>query len=231
MKLLRHGPSGQERPGILDAEGKIRDLSGKIDDIDGDKLSPARLKELAAIDPARFPSSRASRAWACRLRGIGKFIAIGLNFSDHAAESGLPMPPEPIVFTKAITCITGPNDDVMIPRGSKKTDWEVELGVVIGTHAPLCRARPTRCSRRRLLRRQRRLGARVPDGARRHSGTRARAATPSARRPLAGHARRDRRRAEPRHVARRQRPAHADGQHRDDDLRRGRDASATSAAS
>ena len=135
MKLLRHGPSGQERPGILDAEGKIRDLSGKIDDIDGDKLSPAKLKELAAIDISSLPVVEGNPRLGVPVARIGKFIAVGLNFSDHAAESGLPVPQEPVVFTKAISSITGPNDNVIIPRGSKKTDWEVELGVVIGTRA------------------------------------------------------------------------------------------------
>ena len=135
MKLLRHGPSGQERPGISDAEGKIRDLSGKIDDIDGDKLSPAKLKELAAIDISSLPVVEGNPRLGVPVARIGKFIAVGLNFSDHAAESGLPVPQEPVVFTKAISSITGPNDNVTIPRGSKKTDWEVELGVVIGTRA------------------------------------------------------------------------------------------------
>jgi 2,4-diketo-3-deoxy-L-fuconate hydrolase len=135
MKLLRHGPSGQERPGILDAEGKIRDLSGKIDDIDGDKLSPAKLNELAAIDISSLPVVEGNPRLGVPVARIGKFIAVGLNFSDHAAESGLPVPAEPVVFTKAISSITGPNDNVIIPRGSKKTDWEVELGVVIGTRA------------------------------------------------------------------------------------------------
>jgi 2,4-diketo-3-deoxy-L-fuconate hydrolase len=135
MKLLRHGPSGQERPGVLDAEGKIRDLSGRIDDIDGDKLSPASLKELAALDLSTLPVVEGNPRLGPPVARIGKFIAIGLNFSDHAAESGLPVPQEPIVFTKATSSITGPDDQVIIPRGSKKTDWEVELGVVIGTRA------------------------------------------------------------------------------------------------
>jgi 2-keto-4-pentenoate hydratase/2-oxohepta-3-ene-1,7-dioic acid hydratase in catechol pathway len=135
MKLLRHGPSGQERPGVLDAEGKIRDLSGKIDDIDGNKLSPAKLKELAALDLSTLPVVEGNPRLGAPVARIGKFIAVGLNFSDHAAESGLPVPQEPVVFTKAISSITGPNDNVIIPRGSKKTDWEVELGVVIGTRA------------------------------------------------------------------------------------------------
>jgi len=135
MKLLRHGPSGQERPGILDAEGKIRDLSGKIDDIDGDKLSPAKLRELAALDLSSLPVVEGSPRLGVPVARIGKFIAIGLNFSDHAAESNLPIPKEPVVFMKATSCIVGPNDQVVIPRGSTKTDWEVELGVVIGTRA------------------------------------------------------------------------------------------------
>jgi 2-keto-4-pentenoate hydratase/2-oxohepta-3-ene-1,7-dioic acid hydratase in catechol pathway len=135
MKLLRHGPLGQERPGVLDAEGKIRDLSGRIDDIDGDKLSPASLRELAALDLSTLPVVEGNPRLGPPVARIGKFIAVGLNFSDHAAESGLPVPQEPIVFTKATSSITGPNDPVIIPRGSKKTDWEVELGVVIGTRA------------------------------------------------------------------------------------------------
>jgi 2,4-diketo-3-deoxy-L-fuconate hydrolase len=135
MKLLRHGPSGQERPGVLDAEGKIRDLSGRIDDIDGDKLSPASLKELAALDVSALPVVEGNPRLGPPVANVGKFIAVGLNFSDHAAESNLPVPEEPVIFTKATSCITGPNDNVTIPRGSKKTDWEVELGVVIGTRA------------------------------------------------------------------------------------------------
>jgi 2,4-diketo-3-deoxy-L-fuconate hydrolase len=135
MKLLRHGPSGQERPGVLDAEGKIRDLSGRIDDIDGDKLSPASLKELAALDLSALPVVEGNPRLGPPVANVGKFIAVGLNFSDHAAESNLPVPEEPVIFTKATSCITGPNDNVTIPRGSKKTDWEVELGVVIGTRA------------------------------------------------------------------------------------------------
>jgi len=135
MRLLRYGPKGQERPGLLDSQGRIRDLSGRIDDIDGKRLSPASLKELAAIDPETLPAVEGTPRLGPPVANIGKFIAIGLNFSDHAAESNLPVPKEPVVFTKATSCIVGPNDTVVIPRGSVKTDWEVELGVVIGTEA------------------------------------------------------------------------------------------------
>jgi 2-keto-4-pentenoate hydratase/2-oxohepta-3-ene-1,7-dioic acid hydratase in catechol pathway len=135
MKLLRYGPAGQERPGLLDGQGRIRDLSRVIKDIDGSQLSPSRLKELASLDPANLPPVDGDPRLGPPVANVGKFIAIGLNFRDHAEESGLPIPKEPVVFMKATSCIVGPNDDVVIPRGSKKTDWEVELGVVIGTRA------------------------------------------------------------------------------------------------
>ena len=135
MKLLRYGPKGAEKPGLLDAEGKIRDLSGHVADITGAQLSPASLKALAAIDPATLPVVEGSPRYGVPVNGVSKFIAVGLNFADHAAESNLPIPAEPVLFTKAVSCLTGPNDPVMIPRGSEKTDWEVELGVVIGSRA------------------------------------------------------------------------------------------------
>jgi len=135
MKLLRYGPPGQERPGLLDAHGRIRDLSGVLTDIDGDRLSPASLSDLTGIDPETLPVVEDNPRLGPPVANIGKFIAVGLNFSDHAAESNLPVPQEPVLFTKATSCIVGPNDTVVIPRGSKKTDWEVELGVVIGTRA------------------------------------------------------------------------------------------------
>lgn len=134
MKLLRYGASGAEKPGLLDADGQIRDLSAHIDDVAGAALDPARLAELAQINPSALPMAGPQRIGPC-VGGVGKFIAIGLNYADHAAESGLEVPPEPVVFSKAVSCITGPNDDVEIPRGSEKTDWEVELGVVIGRRA------------------------------------------------------------------------------------------------
>ena len=134
MKLLRHGPEGQEKPGMVDASGTIRDLSGVIADIDGSTIGPDGLAKLAAIDPASLPAvSGNPRLGAC-VDKVGKFICIGLNYADHAAESGLKVPPEPVIFMKCTSAICGPNDDVEIPRTSEKTDWEVELGVVIGKH-------------------------------------------------------------------------------------------------
>ena len=135
MKLLRYGPRGQEKPGTLDAEGRIRDLSGVVADITPDLLSDEGLAKLAAIDTGSLPIVEGEPRYGVPVNGSRKFIAIGLNFADHAAESNLPIPAEPVVFTKAITCLNGPNDDVVIPRGSLKTDWEVELGVVIGKTA------------------------------------------------------------------------------------------------
>jgi 2,4-diketo-3-deoxy-L-fuconate hydrolase len=135
MKLLRYGPRGAEKPGLLDADGQIRDLSGHIADITGAQLSPASLKALAAIDPKSLPRVEGSPRYGVPVTGVSKFIAVGLNFADHAAESNLPIPEEPVLFTKAVSCLTGPNDPVMLPRGSEKTDWEVELGVVIGSRA------------------------------------------------------------------------------------------------
>ncbi len=135
MKLCRFGAAGAEKPGLIDAEGRIRDLSGVVADLSGDALAPARLAELAAIDPASLPLVEGDPRYGVPVAGTGKFIAIGLNYADHAAESNLPIPDEPVVFNKWVNCLQGPNDDVVIPRDSTKTDWEVELGVVIGTRA------------------------------------------------------------------------------------------------
>ena len=133
MKLLRYGPIGAEKPGLLDAAGHIRDLSGIIGDIDGAAVSPAGLARLAGLDPAQLPLVQGSpRIGACVARPLN-FICIGLNYADHAAESNLPVPKEPVVFIKSLSAYCGPNDNVIIPRHSKKTDWEVELGVVIGS--------------------------------------------------------------------------------------------------
>ena len=135
MKLLRFGPRGHEKPGLLDATGTIRDLSGVVDDIAGNVLSDASLTRLRELDPSKLPAvSGRPRIGACVGR-VGKLVCIGLNYADHAAESGLPVPTEPVVFNKWTSAICGPNDDVEIPRGSVKTDWEVELGVVIGKAA------------------------------------------------------------------------------------------------
>ena len=135
MKLLRFGPHGQEKPGLLDATGTLRDLSGIVDDIAGNVLSDAFLAKLREVDPTTLPAvSGQPRIGPCVGR-VGKFVCIGLNYADHAAESGLPVPSEPVVFNKWTSAICGPNDDIEIPRGSVKTDWEVELGVVIGKAA------------------------------------------------------------------------------------------------
>lgn len=132
MKLLRYGPLGQEKPGLLDGTGQIRDLSGVVGDIAGDTLVPAGLDRLASLETSKLPVvGDGVRLGAC-VGGIGKFICIGLNFSDHAAESNLPIPAEPVVFGKWTSAVVGPNDAIEMPRGSMKTDWEVELGVVIG---------------------------------------------------------------------------------------------------
>lgn len=135
MKLLRHGPAGAEKPGILAKDGTIRDLSGVVPDIAGDVLSPTGLARLAALDLSALPVvASGSRIGPC-VGGVGKFICVGLNYADHAAESGMPVPTEPILFMKATSAICGPDDDIVIPHGSMKTDWEVELGVIIGTTA------------------------------------------------------------------------------------------------
>ena len=135
MKLMRYGPLGQEKPGLLDEGGVLRDLSGVVPDIAGDALTTAGLARIAGVDPATLPAVEGTpRTGAC-VGGIGKFVCIGLNYSDHAAETGNPIPDEPIIFSKATSAVCGPDDDVIIPKGSVKTDWEVELGVVIGDEA------------------------------------------------------------------------------------------------
>ena len=135
MKLLRHGPAGAEKPGLLHSDGTIRDLTGKVADIGGAALSDAGLAALRAIDAGTLPIvAPGTRLGPC-VAGTGKFICIGLNYADHAAESGMKVPPEPIIFMKATSAIVGPNDPIVIPRSSEKTDWEVELAVIIGTKA------------------------------------------------------------------------------------------------
>ncbi len=135
MKLLRYGPPGRENPGMLDSQGGIRDLSGVIPDLSGDALQPPSIDRLRALDPATLRRVEGEVRLGPCVGGVGKFICIGLNYSDHAAESGMPVPVEPILFMKATSAICGPNDGILIPRGSQKTDWEVELGVVIGKPA------------------------------------------------------------------------------------------------
>jgi 2-keto-4-pentenoate hydratase/2-oxohepta-3-ene-1,7-dioic acid hydratase in catechol pathway len=133
MKLLRYGPPGHEKPGLLDRDGKIRDLSGTVRDIDGETLAPASLDRLRRIDPATLPLVPENPRLGACVGNVPKFVAIGLNYRAHAAEAGAAIPSEPVIFMKATSCICGPDDDVIIPKGSQKTDWEVELGVVIGS--------------------------------------------------------------------------------------------------
>jgi len=135
VKLCRYGSPNAEKPGIVDTDGRIRDLSAVVGDLTRDALSPDSLARIAAIDPATLPLATGDLRYGPPVAGTRKFIAIGLNYADHAAESNLPIPEEPVVFSKWVNCIQGPNDPVVIPKDSGKTDWEVELGVVIGTHA------------------------------------------------------------------------------------------------
>jgi 2-keto-4-pentenoate hydratase/2-oxohepta-3-ene-1,7-dioic acid hydratase in catechol pathway len=135
MRLVRYGRPGKEKPGLFDEEGRLRSLAGVIDDIDGSVLSEPALRKLARIDVKTLPIVRGEPRFGVPVKGVGKFIGIGMNYSDHAAEVGAPIPQEPIMFMKATTSLSGPDDPVQLPKGSKKTDWEVELGVVIGTRA------------------------------------------------------------------------------------------------
>ncbi|PWF45093.1 fumarylacetoacetate hydrolase family protein [Massilia glaciei] len=135
MKLVRYGRPGKEKPGLFDEEGRLRDLSGVIADIDPSTLSDKALRKIAKIDYKTLPLVRGNPRLGVPVKGVGKFIGIGLNYADHAAETGQAAPKEPIVFMKAISCLSGPDDPLVLPPGSKKTDWEVELGVVIGTRA------------------------------------------------------------------------------------------------
>jgi len=135
MKLLRYGPKGQERPGLLGPDGALRDLSEVVDDIAGDALSPASLLSLQLLDPEALPVVREPVRFGPCVGQVGKMICVGLNYADHAEESGMPVPPEPVLFAKATSAISGPFDDVILPRGASKTDWEVELAIVIGAEA------------------------------------------------------------------------------------------------
>jgi 2-keto-4-pentenoate hydratase/2-oxohepta-3-ene-1,7-dioic acid hydratase in catechol pathway len=135
MKLVRFGPAGREKPGIIDAAGRIRDLSGVVDDIAGEALSPKGLAKIRKAKVDKLPLVKGTPRLGPCVGKVGNYIAIGLNYADHAAEAGMPIPKEPIIFGKAPNCIVGPNDDTMLPKGSTKTDWEVELGIVIGSRA------------------------------------------------------------------------------------------------
>ncbi|MFO0235555.1 MAG: fumarylacetoacetate hydrolase family protein [Burkholderiales bacterium] len=135
MKLVRYGKPGKEKPGLIDAEGTLRDLSGVVPDIGPAQLAPKSLAKLAKIKAGKLPAVRGTPRLGVPFTGATKFVAIGLYYSDHAAETGNPIPKEPIVFHKTLSCMQGPDDDVMLPKGSKKSDWEVELGIVIGSTA------------------------------------------------------------------------------------------------
>ena len=135
MKLVRFGPVGKEKPGLIDNDGKLRDLSAVIADITPEQLGDKALAKIRKLDASKLPLAKGKRRLGSPVSQIGKFIGIGLNYSDHAAEAGMPIPKEPIVFMKSTTCIQGANDPVMLPKGSTKTDWEVELGIVVGTKA------------------------------------------------------------------------------------------------
>lgn len=135
MKLLRYGPAGAEKPGLLDVDGRIRDLSGEVEDIGGATLLPGTLDRLRRLDTVALPEVKGNPRLGPCVAGTGKFMCIGLNYSDHAKESGQQVPDEPVLFMKATSAISGPNDPIVIPRGSTKTDWEVELGAVIGKPA------------------------------------------------------------------------------------------------
>ena len=135
MKLVRYGKPGKEKPGLIDADGKLRDLSGVIANLGPDQLSPKALAKLAKVKTAKLPLVRGNPRYGVPFTGATKFVAIGLNYTDHAAETGNALPKEPIIFHKTLTCMQGPNDDVMMPKGSTKTDWEIELGIVIGSRA------------------------------------------------------------------------------------------------
>jgi 2,4-didehydro-3-deoxy-L-rhamnonate hydrolase len=135
MKLARYGRAGKEKPALVDKAGKLRDLSEVVEDIDADTLAPRALARLAKLKPESLPAVRGSPRIGPCLRRVGNFVAVGLNYADHAAESGMPVPKEPVLFSKAPNCVVGPNDDIVIPKGSVKTDWEVELAIVIGSRA------------------------------------------------------------------------------------------------
>lgn len=135
MKLVRYGAAGQEKPGLIDRSGQLRDLSGHVQDLNGAAYAPASLAKLAALDPESLPAVSGSPRIGAPVTGMSKIVAIGLNYADHAKETGSPIPSEPIFFLKANTCLCGPNDAVEKPRGSTKLDWEVEIGVIIGTRA------------------------------------------------------------------------------------------------
>ena len=186
MKLMRVGAPGAEKPAMMAPDGTIRDLSGVVHDFTADVLSAEGLHRLAALDPASLPVAAPGRVGPCVPRPMN-FVCIGLNYADHAAETGAAIPKEPIIFLKSLGAFQGPNDDVHIPRGSKKTDWEVELAIVIGKKASYVPENAAMELRRRILRGERRERARIPDRARRHLGQGQGLRHLRPHRPLAGH--------------------------------------------
>ena len=220
MKLLRHGPVGEEKPGLLDGDGVIRDLSGVIGDISPQTLGPGSIDRLKELDPGTLPAVPGSPRLGPCVGGIGKLVCIGLNYSDHAAETGSRPPPEPIIFMKANSAISGPNDDVRIPRGSVKTDWEVELGVVIGTQAKYVSEADALDHVAGYCICNGRLRAGVPGRAGRTVDQGKELRHLRSNRAMAGDRRRDPGSAEPEDDARRQRHAVPGRKHQHDDLRR-----------
>jgi 2-keto-4-pentenoate hydratase/2-oxohepta-3-ene-1,7-dioic acid hydratase in catechol pathway len=220
MKLVRFGPPGKEKPGLIDADGNLRDLSRKVRDIDGLALAPPNLKELAKLDARKLPLVKGRPRLGPCVATPSKFVAIGLNFTDHAKETNSPIPEYPIVFFKSTTCIVGAYDNVMVPKDSTQLDWEVELALVIGRTAryvPVAQALKYvagYCIVNDVSERDFQLKKSA------RSGTRQGLRHVRADGSLARHDRRDTRPAEPRHVARRERRAAPDGKHPDDDLRR-----------
>jgi 2,4-diketo-3-deoxy-L-fuconate hydrolase len=180
MKLVRYGNPGKEKPGLIDADGKLRDLSAVVPDIGPEQLGDAAIaKPQGQAD--KLPLVRGKPRMGCPVANVGKFIAIGLNYADHAAESGMPIPKEPVVFMKATSCIQGPNDPVMLPKGSVKTDWEVELGVVIGTRARYVSQKDALSTTWPATAPSTTSASASSSSSAAAPGTRARAATPSAR--------------------------------------------------
>ncbi len=220
MKLVRFGPKGREKPGILDQDGAIRDLSSVVSDITPATLAAGALAKIRKVKPADLPKARKGARLGSPVGHVRHFIGIGLNYADHAAETGAAIPKEPILFSKAPSCIVGPNDDVVIPKGSKKTDWEAELAVVIGRGGSNIAKKDalnhvagyTICNDVSEREHQIERGGQWIKGKS--------APTFRSARPVARHARRDQGPAEARGQPRHQRQAHADRQHQDDDLRR-----------
>ena len=220
MKLLRYGAKGAEKPALVDARGVVRDLSGELADIAAETLRPPSLKRLAALDAARLPAVESPGRIAPPWSGCAKFVCIGLNYSDHAAETGSPIPKEPIIFMKPISAIVGCNDAVVLPKDSIKTDWEVELGIVIGATARYVEQADALdhvagyCVVNDVSEREYQLER----GGTWDKGKGCDTFGPD--RAVDGDTRRSARPAGARHVARRERQAHAGRQHQDDDLRR-----------